>query len=77
MRNTKTMWFVNSNQDKVENTNFSISINGVLLSRVYNYLYLGVDLDSVVTRTTQKLYISRKIRRFINPFDPGPLGGMK
>ena len=49
MKNTKTMWFVNSNQDKVENTNFSISINGVLLSRVYNYLYLGVDLDSVVT----------------------------
>ena len=72
----KTMWFVNNNQDKVENTNFSISINGVLLSRVHNYLYLGVDLDhalsydkqldSVVTKTTQKVYIFRKIRRFIS-----------
>ena len=76
MKKTKTMWFVNSNQDKVENTNFIISINGVLLSRVYNYLYLGVDLDhalsydkhldSIVTKTTQKLYTFRKIRRFIN-----------
>ena len=53
----------------------NISINGVILSRVYNYLYLGVDLDhalsydkhhdNVVTKTTQKLYIFRKIRRFI------------
>ena len=71
MKKTKIMWFENNNQ-----ANYMISINGVLLSRVYSYLYLGVDLDytlsydkhldSVSNKTTQKLYIFRKIRRFIS-----------
>ena len=75
MKKTKTMWFVNSYHTNDADTNYSISINGVSLSRVYNHLYLGVDLDyglsfdkhldSVVNKTTQKLYIFRKIRRFI------------
>ena len=47
-----------------------------VLSRVCNYQYLGVDLDSmlsydkfldsVVNKTTQKLHVFRKIRRFIS-----------
>ena len=53
-----------------------LSINGVSLSRLYSYLYLDVELDhilsydkhldSVSNKTTQKLYIFRKIRRFIS-----------
>ena len=75
MKKTKIMWFENSNQIKDPKTNYTINIEGVGLSRVYNYMYLGVDLDhnlsydnhldGVVNKTTQKLYIFRKIRRFI------------
>ena len=70
------MWFVNNHDVDVVNNNYVISVNDIPLSRVYSYLYLGVELDdalsfdkqldSVVNKTTQKLYIFRKIRRFIS-----------
>ena len=69
------MWFENNLQNNEVNTNHLISINGESLSRVYSYQYLGVELDhalsydkhldNVSNKTTQKLYIFRKIRRFI------------
>ena len=75
MKKTKIMWFEQNNIIDVPNISYSINIEGVELSRVYNYMYLGVDLDhmlsydshldSVLNKTTQKLYIFRKIRRFI------------
>ena len=65
MKKTKIMWFERSNRVDVLNTNYSINVEGVDLSRGYNYMYLGVDLDhmlsydshldSVVNKTTQKL----------------------
>ena len=76
MKKTKIMWFENNNERNVVNNNYVISINGISLSRVYSYLYLGVELDdmlnydkhldNVANKTTQKLYIFRKIRRFIS-----------
>ena len=36
MKKNRTMWFVNSYHTNDEDTNYSISINGVPLSRVYN-----------------------------------------
>ena len=76
MKKTKIMWFVNNHDVDVVNNNYVISVNDIPLSRVYSYLYLGVELDdalsfdkqldSVVNKTTQKLYIFRKIRRFIS-----------
>ena len=76
MKKTKIMWFENSNQTNRPDSEYLICVNNVLLSRVYSYLYLGVELDhmlsydkhldNVVNKTTQKLYIFRKIRRFIS-----------
>ena len=65
MKKTKIMWFENNSQLTEGNSNYTIDINGVSLSRVYSYLYLGVDLDhtlsydkyldNVSNKTTQKL----------------------
>ena len=75
MKKTKVMWFEN-NTSKDVGGNYTIRIDGTLLSRVFSYQYLGVELDdtlsydkqlsNVVNKTTQKLYIFRKIRRFIS-----------
>ena len=56
--------------------NYSISVGSTQLSRVYNYQYLGVELDdtlsydkfldSVVNKTNQKLVIFRKICRYLS-----------
>ena len=75
MKKPKIMWFETSESIKAVDSNYSISIDGVLLSTVHNYPYSVVEpdevlsydehLDNVVTKTTQKLYTFRKIRRFI------------
>ena len=72
MKKMKIMWFENVALD----SNYEISINGTLLAQIFCYQYLGVELDNilshdkhldnVVNKTTQKLYIFRKIRRFIS-----------
>ena len=72
MKKTKIMWFENNMRNKEVNTSHLSSINGVLLSRVYSYQYLGMvldhtltydeHLDNVANKTTQRLYIFRKIR---------------
>ena len=69
MKKTKIMWFENNSELTDGNSNYMIDINGVSLSRVYSYLYLGVDLDhtlsydkyidNVSNKTTQKLYFSK------------------
>ena len=75
MKTTKTMWFgTNSDNENVEYEN--INISGNTIERVCSYHYLGVELDSnltfdkhldnVVSKCNQKLYIFRKIRRFIS-----------
>ena len=56
--------------------NYSISVGSTQLFRVYNYQYLGVELDdtlsydkfldSVVNKTTQKLFIFHKIYRYLS-----------
>ena len=76
MKKKKIMWLENNTQSNIVNTNYLVSVNNVLLSRVYSYLYLGVEydhtlsydkhLENVVNKTTPKLYIFRKIRRFIS-----------
>ena len=76
MKKTKVMWFESKESDINTDRDYLISINGSLLSRVLSYPYLGVELDhvlsydklleNVVNKTTQKLYIFRKIRRFIS-----------
>ena len=77
MKKTKTMWFNSKQLDNSEvKKDCKISVNGTVLSRVYCYLYLGVELgdnlsydkhlDNVVNKTTQKLYIFRKIRKYIS-----------
>ena len=69
------MWFgTNSDSENVEYEN--INISGNTIERVCSYHYLGVELDSnltfdkhldnVVSKCNQKLYIFRKIRRFIS-----------
>ena len=76
MKKTKMMWFENTDKKTYPDANYTVSIDGSVLSRVYSYQYLGVELDSelsydkhldqVVNKTTQKLFIFRKIRRFIS-----------
>ena len=76
MKKTKTMWFEAKKEANVSCKDYEVIVNGTALSRVYSYLYLGVELDdtlsydkhlkNVVNKTTQKLYIFRKIRRFIS-----------
>ena len=39
MKKTKIMWFETSESIKAVDYNYSISIDGVLLSKVHNYLY--------------------------------------
>ena len=75
MKKTKVMWFESNEICNSLVNNYTISIDGTLLTRVFSYPYLGVELDhalsydkhldNVVNKTTQKLYIFRKIRRFI------------
>ena len=75
MKKTKTMWIKNSKLQNAESGDYEITVNGSILSRVYSYLYLGVEIDdglsydkhlnTVVNKTTQKLYIFRRIRRYI------------
>ena len=48
-KKTKIMWFENYSQPTEGNSNYTIDINGVSLSRVYSYLYLGVDLDHTLS----------------------------
>ena len=70
------MWFESKESDISIDRDYLISINSSLLSRILSYPYLGVELDhalsydkhleNVVNKTTQKLYIFRKIRRFIS-----------
>ena len=70
------MWFESADANNNVDVDYLISINGALLSRVYSYPYLGVELDhalsydkhldNVVNKTNQKLFIFRKIRRFIS-----------
>ena len=76
MKKTKTMWFEAKQLYNVANRDYEVIINGTVLSRVYSYLYLGVELDdnltydkhltNVVNKTTQKLYIFRKVRKYIS-----------
>ena len=76
MKKTKIMWFESNDAKNNVHKDYLINIDGTLLSRVYSYPYLGVELDhalsydkhldNVVNKTTQKLFIFRKIRRFIN-----------
>ena len=76
MKKTKIMWFENNTKQDGAGDDYTIYIDGTSLSRVTSYQYLGVELDeflaydkhlsNVVNRTTQKLYIFRKIRRFIS-----------
>ena len=71
MKKTQIMWFNTLNICNEEEIAYTISIDDVLLSRVHSYTYLGVELDenlsydrhleNVVNKTTQKLYIFRKI----------------
>ena len=75
MKKTKIMWFGVSNiaDDAMSDT---ICIAGSMIERVYTYPYLGIELDSVlsfdkhldnvVSKCSQKLYIFRKVHRFIS-----------
>ena len=76
MKKTKIMWF---GRNVVESdTQFAfdtIAIAGNKIEHVQSYLYLGVELDSVlsfdkhldtvISKCNQKLYIFRRIRRYI------------
>ena len=75
MKKTKIMWFgTNSFNENAEYEN--INISDINIERVYSYHYLGVELgsnltldkhlDSVISKCNHKLYIFRKIRRFIS-----------
>ena len=76
MKKTKVMWFKNTDKSPTLEVEYEISIMGNLLSRVYSYQYLGIELDStlsydkhlesVVNKSTHKLCVFRKIRRFIS-----------
>ena len=70
MKKTKVMWFERNEIDRYNVKDFNFIIDDTILSRVCNYQYLGVDLDSmlsyekfldsVVNKTTQKLHVFRK-----------------
>ena len=45
MKKTKTRWIKNSKLENAESSDYEITINGSILSRVYSYLYLGVEID--------------------------------
>ena len=76
MKKTKTMWFETIVNNAVFGSDYDISIKDTTLSRVCSYQYLGVELDdvlsydkqleNVVNKATHKLYVFRKIRRFIS-----------
>ena len=76
MKKTKVMWFQNTDKSTFPDVKYTINVDGNVLSRVYSYQYLGVELDtllsydkhleSVVNKTMQKLFVFRKIRRFIS-----------
>ena len=76
MKKTKVMWFQNTDKSTFPDVRYTINADGNVLSRVYSYQYLGVELDtllsynkhleSVVNKTTQKLFVFRKICRFIS-----------
>ena len=77
MKKTKIMWFGTNSRDENENVNFeTINIADHKIERVLSYHYLGIEIDSnltfdkhldnVVSKCNQKLYIFRKIRRFIS-----------
>ena len=51
MKKTKIMWFENVALD----SNYEISINGTLLSRVFCYQYLGVELDNILSHDKSKM----------------------
>ena len=50
MKKTKVMWFMNTTKPAISDVSYSIEVDGNLLSRVYSYQYLGVELDSLLSR---------------------------
>ena len=75
MKKTKIMWFGMDNDKEDGSSSDNIHIANVCIERVWSYPYLGIELDArlsfdkhldnIVSKCNQKLYVFRKIRRFV------------